>query len=232
MIGPRGRLLLATITILCGGVTAATTSDAAVGPDCFGDSNEAVCVTVDPSALPAVDPTGGPGIHDCIFVGPPPCMPVDVPTPLVTSGSGSSLVDVQCTGIVSPCPGNVALVGTGTIWPGLTTNPGPPQTFNLVATGFGVAGGEPGQFNCAFVGNDVIGTITQGAGTLNGSCATPCGSVTVGGSYTRNLTVATVSGGVTAGCLAPSTFAGACAFIPTSPPPVTNFSLTCDLTFP
>jgi len=232
VIGTSARLLLATLAVVGGGVVTATTSDAATGPVCVGDTAvESVCVTIDPTALPGVDPTGGPGFHDCVFVGLPPCVPVDVPTPSVTFGSGSPPVVVECAGIVSPCPGNVALAGNGTIWPGLTTGGGPPQTFNLAATGFGFAGGEVGQFNCAFAGNDNIGSITQGAGSLSGSCSTPCGTISVGANYTRDVGLATVSGSVTAGCLAPSSFTGACDFVPTSPPPVTNFSLTCDLAF-
>jgi hypothetical protein len=89
---------LATLGVAGAGVVGATTSSAAIGPECFGDIHDAVCVIVDPSGLPTVNPTGGAGIHDCVFVGPPPCMPVNIPTPSVTPGSGSYVAVVYCAG--------------------------------------------------------------------------------------------------------------------------------------
>ena len=78
-------------------------ADAAVGPECVGDNIAAVCVTVDPAGLPSVNPTGGPGIHDCVFVGPPPCKPVDVPTPSVVPGSDPWVVEIDCGGTAIEC---------------------------------------------------------------------------------------------------------------------------------
>jgi hypothetical protein len=103
VIGTRARLAVATLGVAGAGVVGATTSTAAIGPECFGDTQAAVCVTVDPTGLPTVNPTGGAGINDCVYVGPPPCMPVHVPTPSVTPGSGSYVVLVQCGGYAIEC---------------------------------------------------------------------------------------------------------------------------------
>lgn len=103
MIGARARLALATLGVATAGVVGASSSNAAIGPECVGDIHATVCVTVDPSGLPTVDPTGGAGIHDCVYVGPPPCMPVNLPTPSVTPGSGSYVVLVQCGGDALTC---------------------------------------------------------------------------------------------------------------------------------
>jgi hypothetical protein len=103
VFGTRARLALATLGVVGAGVVGATSSSAAVGPECFGEATQGyVCVTVDPGALPTVNPTGGPGISDCVYVGPPPCMPVKVPTPSVTPGTGD-LVLVQCGGLDLSC---------------------------------------------------------------------------------------------------------------------------------
>lgn len=45
-----------------------------------------VCVGTTGTAYVCVDPTGGTLYSDCIFVGPPPCMPVTVPGPSLTCG--------------------------------------------------------------------------------------------------------------------------------------------------
>jgi hypothetical protein len=87
-----------TVGVAAAGVVSSTSADAATGPECFGDTHAAVCVIIDPTGLPTVSPTGGPGVHECIFVGPPPCMPVNVPTPLVAPGSGSYVAVVYCIG--------------------------------------------------------------------------------------------------------------------------------------
>jgi len=103
VVGTRARLAVAVLGFVGSGVAAAATSGAAVGPECAGVTQAAVCVTVDPSALPTVNPTGGAPIQECVFAGPPPCTEVDVPTPSVTPGAGS-LVTLQCIGALSPCP--------------------------------------------------------------------------------------------------------------------------------
>ena len=236
MIGTRARLLLATLTIVAGGVSAATTSGASIGPECFGDTNTNVCVTVDPSALPPVAPAGGPGIHDCIFVGPPPCVPVDLPTPSVSPGSGS-LVTVQCTGLGSLCsglntgPNNLELAGTGGIAPGLSTTP-TPQTFFFNGSGVGSVGSQTGQFSCSVTGNDAIGTVLNGAGSFSGSCNTPCGTVGVSGTYNRTGGTVAASGGLFSGCLGTPSFSGTCTFAPTGPPPAQSFAVLCEFSFP
>lgn len=235
MIGTRARLAVVTLVVLGSGVVAATTSDAAIGPECFGDTNvAAVCATVDPSGLPTVNPTGGPGVHDCVFVGPPPCMSVDVPTPSVTPGGGGSVVGVQCSGLVlcaGQAPdansGDVWLDGGGTISPGLTVSGGP-QTILYGATGTGEVGGQEGRFQCGITWNDSIGTLALGSGSVSGVCTVPCGSMDMSGSFVREAAVVTLRGNAS-GCLPVSTLTGTCAFIPTSAPTVTSFDMDCDL---
>ena len=50
-----------------------------------------VCAGTASTAFVCVDPTGGSGISDCIYVGAPPCIPVTAPTP--TAGCGGDLLD-------------------------------------------------------------------------------------------------------------------------------------------
>jgi len=78
-------------------------ASATVGPECVGDSAAAACVWVDPAGLPTVDPTGGSGIHDCVFVGPPPCKPVNAPTPAVVPASDPWVVQIECGGTLIEC---------------------------------------------------------------------------------------------------------------------------------
>lgn len=72
---------------LCAGLllAASIASPAAAQALCAGTANTAVV---------CVDPTGGTPIVDCIYVGPPPCVPVSVPTPSV--GCGGDLVQKLC----------------------------------------------------------------------------------------------------------------------------------------
>jgi hypothetical protein len=185
VIGTRGRLGLVMLAVVGGGVATATTSDAATGPLCFGDTFAAVCVTVDPSALPTVNPTGGPGFHDCVFAGPPPCTPVDVPGPAVVPGSGAPLVAVQCTGAASPCPNPTSLpTPTPTSLPTPSPSPVPTPSISMSPTptpsasipavslgGMSIAGtgtvspgltqaGDPGQ-TFTFGGSGAVATTTQ-----------------------------------------------------------------------
>lgn len=66
--------------LVVGGLAVAATmamaGPAAAQPLCFGPSSSYVCV----------DPTGGDPIEECIYAGPPPCIPVSVPTPAVWCG--------------------------------------------------------------------------------------------------------------------------------------------------
>lgn len=78
-------------------------ADATIGPECVGNTAAAVCVWVDPAGLPTVDPTGGPGIHDCVYAGPPPCKPIDLPTPSVSGGSDPWAVQIACGGTAIVC---------------------------------------------------------------------------------------------------------------------------------
>jgi hypothetical protein len=59
---------------LIAGATLAVTPAASAAPLCVGTQS---------TFVQCVDPTGGRPIQDCIYVGPPPCIPVSVPTPYV-----------------------------------------------------------------------------------------------------------------------------------------------------
>lgn len=63
--------------LLVGASMAAMPSASAQVPVCAGTDNTIVL---------CVDPTGGTPIGDCVYVGPPPCMPVSIPTPSITCG--------------------------------------------------------------------------------------------------------------------------------------------------
>lgn len=45
-----------------------------------------VCAGTQNTIVVCVDPTGGILIEDCVYVGPPPCIPVVVPGPTVQCG--------------------------------------------------------------------------------------------------------------------------------------------------
>ena len=70
---------------------------------CVGNFEASACVAVDPAGLPTVDPTGGPGYTDCIYVILPSCVPIDVPTPSVTPGTDPWVVQVTCGGETFTC---------------------------------------------------------------------------------------------------------------------------------
>lgn len=77
------KILTATLLAIGGAgvVVGAGSANATVGPECVGDTHATACIWVDPAGVPSYDPTGGSGIHDCVYAGPPPCKPVDLPTP-------------------------------------------------------------------------------------------------------------------------------------------------------
>ena len=68
-------------TVLFGAALAVTAAFGIASPAsaqtlCFGPSTSYVCV----------NPTGGTPINECIYAGPPPCIPVSVPTPSAWCG--------------------------------------------------------------------------------------------------------------------------------------------------
>jgi len=132
--------------------------------------------------------------------------------------------------------GAVTIAGTGGISPGLT-QAGGAQTYTFSGTGGGVATDssgnlQAGTYSCSLSGDDVIGTLTVGAGSLGGTCNTPCGSVGVSGSYIRTYAVVTANGRTNIGdCFSGNPFTVVCAFPPTSPPPVVSYAVTCVVTF-
>ncbi|MFN2588000.1 MAG: hypothetical protein ABR613_07780 [Actinomycetota bacterium] len=56
-------------------------------------SSSPLCAGTQSFQYVCVDPTGGSGITECVYVGPPPCKPVFVPTPLVTCGGDRPLLE-------------------------------------------------------------------------------------------------------------------------------------------
>ncbi|MDQ1685448.1 MAG: hypothetical protein QOC82_2185 [Frankiaceae bacterium] len=142
---------------------------------------------------------------------------------LVTAASAFAVVPAGAS------TGDAATIaGSGTISPGLTTTP-TAQSITFSGNGAGTIGGVTGSYSCTVNGNDPAGTVQQGSGAVNGNCNTPCGSVSVSGSFSR--TGATVTGSVTvnAGCLINHVIAIICNFVPTSGPTVTSYALICHL---
>lgn len=105
------RLAVVTLGVAVSGVATAAAHATPDPPECVGDTDlGGICVVVDPSGLPTVDPTGGPPVTDCVFVGPPPCMNVSVPTPGETPGADPWVVETYCFGeAFGPCDFHVAV---------------------------------------------------------------------------------------------------------------------------
>jgi hypothetical protein len=79
------------------GAAAFASPAGAVAPVCAGTSGTVVvCAAVNPAGIPDVDPEGS-AYDDCVYAGPPPCVPVHVPIPTVTPGTGLP-VTVTCGG--------------------------------------------------------------------------------------------------------------------------------------
>ena len=78
------------VLVLGSGMMLATgmATPAAAAPLCAGTENTVVF---------CVDPTGGAPIVDCIYVGPPPCIPVSIPTP--SFGCGGDIGQGLCASI-------------------------------------------------------------------------------------------------------------------------------------
>lgn len=134
---------------------------------------------------------------------------------VVTIGTFTMVCDLNFEGL----SGAVVLVGTGTMQPD--------GYFSYGADGAGTAGGDNGTLNCTITGNDDVGTINQSIGDYTGNCTTPCGAVTVSGSYDRTSAEMGIVGNFTSGCLAPATLGGNCLFTPIGALAVTNFGLAC-----
>ncbi len=85
--------LLACATLAAASFGMSAPADAA----CAGTSKTVIfCAGVNRAGLPTVNPTGG-SYDDCIYLGSGQCMPVSVPLPTVTPGSGD-IVDFGCGG--------------------------------------------------------------------------------------------------------------------------------------
>lgn len=66
-------------SLTCGGVLVAASM--AVMPS--ASAQAPVCAGTENTIVVCVDTTGGTPITDCVYVGPPPCMPVSIPTPSI-----------------------------------------------------------------------------------------------------------------------------------------------------
>jgi hypothetical protein len=58
-----------------------------------GAAETEVCAGTQQLWYVCVDPTGGEPIEDCVYVGPPPCIPVSVPTPSKRCGGAIAIID-------------------------------------------------------------------------------------------------------------------------------------------
>ena len=52
-----------------------------------------VCAGTQGQQYVCVDPTGGTPITDCVYLGPPPCIPVSVPTPSIRCGGDRAILE-------------------------------------------------------------------------------------------------------------------------------------------
>lgn len=57
-------------------------------------SADPLCGGTASTIVVCVDPTGGTPINDCVYVGPPPCVPVSIPTP--SFGCGGAMGAKLC----------------------------------------------------------------------------------------------------------------------------------------
>jgi hypothetical protein len=123
-----------------------------------------------------------------------------------------------------PVSDAVAVVGTGTIAPGLpTTGCQSNQHVNFSGTLTVTAGDETSTTNISFDGNsDICETLNagHGSGTLAGGAS---GTVT----YSRTGNVVTITGSPVINGEGHSVLAAACVFIPTSANPVSSYALAC-----
>lgn len=129
--------------------------------------------------------------------------------------------------------GIVGFVGVGTVSPGWSPAPRP-QTFTMGGQGVVVVepSTEAGAVSCTFTGTDTIGTVTEGAGDVNGSCdAQPC-TEEIAGSYERVGGAVTITGTMTVGC-GEEDFEASCeieptGFDPAEGPAETAFEISCE----
>jgi hypothetical protein len=123
--------------------------------------------------------------------------------------------------------GSAAVVGHGTISPGLTTTP-TAQTISFTGTLVAAGTANSGTYACRFTGSSTIKETTQkGKGVARGTCSGSKGTATSTVSYTRT-TSAVVLAGTSTGALA-GKLNGACVFEPTSAPQVKAYQLQCAL---
>ena len=147
---------------------------------------------------------------------------------------GLGLAALAAAGIVAAIPsdaatrGTGAVVGSGTISPGLTNTPAFQSvsfTGTLVAAG---VGGASGKFACSFTGQSVIKeTTNKGQGTARGTCSGPKGTTTSTVSYKRTAANVLLNGTASGAISGP--LKGDCNFVPTSAPQVKSYQLQCTL---
>lgn len=123
--------------------------------------------------------------------------------------------------------GTGAVVGHGTISPGLTNTP---TAQHISFTGTLAAAGtkNSGTYACSFTGaSSIAETLNKGKGTARGTCSGSKGTATSTVSYTRtssNVVLSGVSTGAISGHIT-----GDCVFVPTSAPQVKSYQLACGL---
>jgi hypothetical protein len=91
------RPVVLSLAVAVAGLGALGANAASAATVCAGTAETfAACATPNPGALPSVNPTGS-SISDCVYAGPPPCVPVSVPVPTTSPGTGFPL-SVRCGG--------------------------------------------------------------------------------------------------------------------------------------
>jgi hypothetical protein len=142
--------------------------------------------------------------------------------------AGAALMLTGTTGLAANA-GGAAVVGSGTIAPGLSTVPTTQTvTFGGTAAGAGVIGTTPVVVNdtCTFSGSSVIAeTVAQGEGNATGSC-TGTAAISASVHYTRAGGAVAIQGSGTVNGTA-ATITAACSFEPTSAPTVVSYQLQC-----
>lgn len=121
-------------------------------------------------------------------------------------------------------PNVAAVVGAGTVAPGLTTVPTPQTAVTFTGILTVDVGTHTGTYSLSFDGASTIDETVargQGAGTLtvNGEDSTV--------TYDRNVNLVIVSGEVSFGSDKHKLDAAACVFVPTSANPTTSYALVC-----
>ena len=143
-----------------------------------------------------------------------------------------SISALGITGLVlaptASAAGTGAIVGGGSISPGLTTTP-TAQSFTFTGTLVAAAVPGAGVYSCSVGGSSSGGeTVATGGGSAGGGCSGSAGSFSFSGSYTRAGGAVVVTG--TASGSISGSVRCALAFAATSAPTVVSYEVAGDCT--